>query len=348
MSSFVARISSREIIKRCIHFQYPPRVGLYFPRFGCDDTVNVFDFYLRDENGVDPWGLMWEVHPDIPSIGMPKRPLVERIEDLDKLRAPDPKEFAARVAGRWSGSNRFHTNPIPEPLPVFSLKSLTPEQRNKYRYIAASCGIWEIPRFLRGMEALCEDMMFDPELAHRLIGFCADFWVAFLEELAPLKGEIDALYMFDDWGTQQAAMIGPALWRQFFAKPYRRIAEAAHAQDMDFWLHSCGRVTNLIGDFIEAGVDLLNPFQSGACGYEEVAEKFAGKICFLTTVDTQSTLTHGAPAQVLAECKRLAKWQTPRGGLIVGGYHYDTPEENERVVFDYFRKAPAMEGGINL
>ncbi|MDD5706395.1 MAG: uroporphyrinogen decarboxylase family protein [Kiritimatiellae bacterium] len=330
-------MTSREIIKRCIHFQDPPRVGMYFSRFGHDDTIDVFDFYLRDEHGVDPWGITWMVHPDFPSIGMPKAPLVSSLEDLDKLRAPDPKEYAARVAGTWTGQDPFRPTVVPASVPVLSLKSLTKAQRDKYRFVAASCGIWEVPHNLRGMEALCEDMLLNPELAHRLIAFCTDFWVNFLRELAPLKGEVDALYMFDDWGTQQNAMIGPPMWREFFAKPYRRIADAAHAMGMDFWLHSCGRVTSLIGEFIEAGIDLLNPFQSGACGYEEVAQKYAGKICFLTTVDTQSTLTHGTPEQVLAECKRLATWKTPHGGLIVGSYSYDAPEANERVVYDFFK-----------
>ena len=85
-------------------------------------------------------------------------------------------------------------------------------------------------------------------------------------------------------------------------------------------------------------MDLVNPYQSGICGYEEVAAQYAGKIAFMTTVDSQSTLTHGTPAQVLAECKRLDKWRTSHGGLIVASYNYDTPEENERVVFDYFRQ----------
>jgi hypothetical protein len=31
-------MTPREVLKRCIHFQSPPRVGLYFSRFGWDDT----------------------------------------------------------------------------------------------------------------------------------------------------------------------------------------------------------------------------------------------------------------------------------------------------------------------
>lgn len=318
MSSTATAMSPREVIKRCIHFQDPPRVGFYFGRFGWDDTVDVFDFFVKDEHGTDPWGITWVIHPDFPSIGIPKEYPAERIDDIDKLRAPDPQEFARRVAA--------------------NVKALTPEQRQKYRFIATSSGIWERIQYFRGIQNICEDLVVNPDVAHRLIGLCTDFWVAFLEALAPMKGELDALYMFDDWGTQQDVMISPAMWREFFAKPYRRITDAAHANGMDYWLHSCGRVTNLMGDFIEAGMDLISPYQSGTCGYEEVAAKYAGKVAFMTTVDSQSTLTHGSPKQVLAECKRLATWKTPHGGLIVGGYSYDTPEENERVVFDYFRQ----------
>ncbi len=316
-------MTPREIVKRCIHFQNPPRVGMYFNRFGWDDTVDVFDFFIKDEHGTDPWGITWVVHPDFPSIGIPKQHPAEKLEDVCRLRAPDPKEFAARVFA--------------------NLKKLTPDQRRKYRFIATSSGIWERIQYFRGMENVFEDLACNQEVAHGLIKLCTDFWVEFLEELAPAKGELDALYMFDDWGTQQDVMISPEMWRTFFAKPYRRITDAAHANGMDFWLHSCGCVTNLIGDFISAGMDLVSPFQSGTCGYEKVAEKYAGRIAFLTSVDSQSTLTHGSPEQVLAECRRLDKWRTPHGGLIIGSYNYDTPEANERVVFDYFREGRRPE-----
>jgi uroporphyrinogen decarboxylase len=310
-------MTPREVIQRTIHFADPPQFGFYFGRFGVDDTVDVFDFFRKDENGVDPWGITWTVHPDIPSIGIPKDHPVKSRADLDKISAPDPKVYAA--------------------MTMENLRNLTPEQREKYRFVATSSGIWERIQYYRGMEQIFDDLVFDEEMVDYLLNLCTDFWVAYIEALTPVKDELDAIYMFDDWGTQQDIMISLPMWRRFFAKPYRRITDAAHANGMDFWLHSCGRVTNLIGDFADVGMDLVNPYQSGTCGYEEVAERFAGKIAFLTTVDSQSTLTHGTPEQVLAEVQRLQHWSTPHGGLIVGSYNYDTPEENERTVFNYFQ-----------
>ncbi|HEY3398912.1 MAG TPA: uroporphyrinogen decarboxylase family protein [Armatimonadota bacterium] len=309
-------LTSREIIKRVIHFQDPPRVGLYFSRFGVDDTVDVFDFHIRDAHNVDPWGVQWVTHPDVPSLGQVKEHLVKTMADVAKLTPPDPVYYVQQVRE--------------------ALARLTPEQRDKYRFIATSSGIWEVSRYLRGMAELMEDMVLDPALVDAVVAFSADYWVAFLEELAPLADEIDAIWMFDDWGTQSDVMISPTMWRRYFGPHYRRIVAAAHALGMDFWLHSCGRVTNLIGDFIDVGMDLVNPYQSKTCGYEEVAEKFAGKIAFLATVDTQATLTRGTVAQVKSEIPRVAKWGTEHGGLIVSNYNYDTPEENEQAVLDYF------------
>lgn len=311
-------MTSREIMKRAIHFNDPPRVGMYFGRFGWDDTVDAFEWFIKDEHGTDPWGTTFVVHPDFPSIGIPREHPIQTPDDVDKIKVPSVREFAART--------------------VTSVRALTPEQQKKYRFIATSSGIWERIQYFRGMESIMEDLILNPELVDRLLGTCVDFWVDYIKALAPIRGEIDAIYMFDDWGTQLGPMIGPAMWQRFFAKHYRRITDTAHELGMDFWLHSCGCVTDLIPSFIEVGMDLINPYQSGTCGYERVARDFAGKVAFLTTVDTQSTLTHGTPEQVLAECRRLEKWGTEHGGFVIGGYSYDTPEANERVVFDYFRK----------
>lgn len=309
-------MTSREIIRRCVHFENPPRVGFYMGGPEIDDTVIVFDFFMKDEHGRDPWGQEWVVHPEIPTIGMIKEYPLAEVFELSRVKAPDAKDFAQRVAR--------------------SIANLSPAQRDKYRVIATSSGIWERSQNLRGLETLCEDLVLRPELVHQVVNFCADFWVAFLKELAPLKGKVDAIYMFDDWGTQLDAMVSPAMWREFFAEPYRRITTAAHQSGLDFWLHSCGRVTNLIEEFIAVGMDLVNPYQSATCGYEEVARRYAGRIAFLTLPDSQSTMPKAPPAQIVDECHQVARWGTSRGGLIVAVGQYDAPPESTKLVYDTF------------
>ena len=311
-------MNSREIIKRCVHFDQPPRVGLYFGIFGeeWNDTVNVFEFFVKDENGVDPWGTKFTDILEASTIGIPLDYPLADDPDPSQLTIPDPKVYADMV--------------------IENLRNLAPEKKDKYRFIAASSGIWERVQYFRGMEQIMQDMLFDADYVHRLLKLCTDFWVEFLGELASVADELDGIYMFDDWGTQENIMVSPAMWREFFAAPYRRITQATHDNGMDFWLHSCGCVTKLIGDFIDVGMDLVNPYQSKTCGYEQVAEQYAGKIAFLTTVDTQRTLPGGSKQQILDECELLKSWGTDQGGLIVAGYGYDIPQENEQLVLDFF------------
>jgi hypothetical protein len=73
--------------------------------------------------------------------------------------------------------------------------------------------------------------------------------------------------------------------------------------------------------FIDVGADVLNMQQPQAYGLKEFGRSFAGKVCFLTTVDIQATLPTGGPKTVRAEARDLVRyWSTPEGGFIVFNY----------------------------
>lgn len=74
----------------------------------------------------------------------------------------------------------------------------------------------------------------------------------------------------------------------------------------------------------DAGVDVIN-MQPQVNGIAEVGRRFAGKICFLTTVDVQKTLPSGDLEKIRSEAHELVKsWSTPDGGFIV--FNYGSPE----------------------
>lgn len=313
-------MNSREIVKRVVEFRSPPRVGLIFPRMM--DVDYVFDFFQKDANGIDLWGSKWMVHPDYPSTGYVHEHPLTTLNSMAAWRPPAVSRFAAMTKAS-----------LDKRLPSL-------EKADKYRIVAMSTGIWERLQYLRGMELAMMDFVEHPEAIRGLLRRLTDAWLEYIEGLAPFAREIDALFMFDDWGTQTAAMISPAMWREFFLPEYRRLSSAIHAKGMHFWLHSCGMVTELLPGFIEADIDTVNPFQSGTCGYETVAERFCGKIAFATTVDIQTTLKTGPVEKILAECERLARWGSEKGGLIVRSYNYDIPPAHEEAVLEYFLSHP--------
>ncbi len=313
-------MNSREILKRAVEFRCPPRVGLIFPRMM--DVDYVFDFFQKDAQGVDLWGTRWTVHPDYPSIGYVQDHPLTTLGDMAAWRPPPSERFVQMTEASLASQ----------------LPSL--ERADKYRIIATSSGIWERLQYLRGIEQAMMDFSEHPAAIRDLLERLTHTWLDYIEGLTPFAAEIDALFMFDDWGTQSAPMISPTMWHEFFLESYRSLAAACHERGMHFWLHSCGKVTELLQGFIAAGIDVVNPFQSGTCGYEQVADLCRGKIAFATTVDIQTTLKTGPIEKILAECERLARWGTEQGGLIVRAYGYDIPPEHEDVVLEYFLSHP--------
>ena len=127
--------------------------------------------------------------------------------------------------------------------------------------------------------------------------------------------------MTDDWGTQQAAFISMDLWRDFFFPRYKRIFDAMHEGGQDVWVHSCGKVNEIIQGYIDAGVDAVNLQQPRALGIEKVGKAFAGKICFQSLCDIQHTLPFKGPEEIRREARLLLeRWGTEDGGFILSDY----------------------------
>jgi uroporphyrinogen decarboxylase len=99
-------------------------------------------------------------------------------------------------------------------------------------------------------------------------------------------------------------------------------------------LHSDGSIASLIPDFIEIGVDILNPVQYTAEKMDLASLKrdFGSDICFWGGgVDTQQTLPFGTPEQVSDEVKRCIDTLAPGGGFVFATVHNITegvPLEN--------------------
>ncbi len=153
---------------------------------------------------------------------------------------------------------------------------------------------------------------------------------------------IDTLYMTStDFGVQCSMMLSPDIYKEYYKPYHKTVADWVHKNtNWKVWLHSCGAVEPIIEDFIDAGVDCLNPVQITATGMEPEAlvEKFGGRIVFWGGCsNTQWTLQNGTVEEVEAETRRLASTLNSKGGLIGAAVHniqYNTPAENIVKMFE--------------
>ncbi len=110
-----------------------------------------------------------------------------------------------------------------------------------------------------------------------------------------------------------------------------------HAQ---VFFHTDGYVEPLIEDFIEIGVDILNPIQTSAgkmADLKSLKSKYGDRIVFCGAIDTHRVLPFGTPDDVREEVKRVIKTLGPGGGFMLGAVHTimnDVPAQNVLAMVD--------------
>ncbi len=187
-------------------------------------------------------------------------------------------------------------------------------------------GVLETASWLRGLEQFFMDLAADPDLACAIMDRVLEWKLAYYEHVLGRIGDVvDVFFEGDDVGTQQSLLVSPDAYRRY-VKPrqaalFRTIHERSRAKVA---LHSCGAVRPLIRDFIEIGVEILNPVQVSAVGMDpaDVKAEFGREIAFWGGgVDTQRVLWSGTAQEVRDEVRRRVDALAPGGGWVFSAVH---------------------------
>jgi uroporphyrinogen decarboxylase len=195
---------------------------------------------------------------------------------------------------------------------------------------------------LQGMEKLMTNLALEPEFAVDLLSRCAELCKRLMGHfLRALDGNVDIIKIGDDLGTQASLLMSPRMYRRML-KPIHAdyIAFIRERTDAKVFFHSDGDVFPLIDDFIEMGIDILNPIQTSAgrmADLPELKRRYGGKIVFCGGIDTHRVLPHGTPAEVRDEVRRVIGILGEGGGYMLGAVHTimnDVPAENVLAMVD--------------
>ena len=223
----------------------------------------------------------------------------------------------------------------------------------KYNYPLVATGgplffsLYQIGQELFGYEKFFTFMGSDPELMHCWLEFLTSTSIKRLGKYLQVLGPyIDVIMMGDDYGLQTSLQMSPEMFRRLF-KPYlERVCTAVKgfAPGIKILLHSCGSVAPIIPDFIDVGIDALNPVQITAAGMDPawLKKEFGREIVFWGGgVRTQSTLVKGTVEEVAAEVRALVEIFKPGGGYIFCPIHdiqEEVPPEKVLAIFDTAKK----------
>ncbi len=300
-------MNSREIVKRAIKFNRPERVPLFFPWLGVSD-IHYFKLKNRPKiEGKDQWGTVWR-KPDsktgIVNMGYVIDVPIKNLNEVETHKFPNPSE----------------------PFRYEDLEKEIERAGEKYRLLGW-LNFFEKAWELCGIENLFIAFYEKPEQIHKLLERISDYIMEILQNIQKYKGKIDGFYFGDDWGTENSLWVSIKTFREFFKPRYKEIISKVHSLGMDVWLHSDGRINEVIEEFIAIGLDVVNIQSPHVLGIEEISRRYSGRIAFNCTVDLQKTLPFASKREIENEAKMLIeKWGTPEGGFI--GTDYGATQED--------------------
>jgi uroporphyrinogen decarboxylase len=238
--------------------------------------------------------------------------------------------------------------PWPDPLDPARYEGVEESVRHLYETtdlaICARLGgnIWEMGNYLVGQEKWLMWVALYPDFCRALLQRIADIQkVMYMEGLKIIGKYLSVLRLGgEDFGTQAGLLISPKMFRSL-VKPIlkdvylsvkERLVDMGNT-DCKLMLHSCGGVEPLIEDFMEMGVEVLDPVQTRAKNMNALSlkQKYGDRLSFHGGIDTQGILPFGTEEEVIEEVKRKLECFAPGGGYILCPTHNvqaDVPGRN--------------------
>jgi len=285
---------------------------------------------------VDEWGITRQrvnLEEGIYYVEMVDNPLNDAtIEDRERYPWPDPYD-EGRIEGLAAETKLYR------------------EQTDYTVMSHLSGSIWEMSAYLCGFENLHLNIALNPGFIEALLGKLCELQIAMYEvTLREVGSYIDVLRLAgEDLGTQIGPMISPEQFRQIVKPRLKTLVTFAgdtlrkYNPNGKVLLHSCGDIYPFIEDFIECGVDILDPLQPRAAemDHRRIKAEYGDRLCFHGGIDIQHTLPSGTPAEVAFEIRQAVAILGQGGGYILAPAHNvqgDVPPENLIAMAEAVRK----------
>lgn len=213
---------------------------------------------------------------------------------------------------------------------------------DKALMIVCGCNLFEWGTFLRRMDNFLMDLLCEPDQVARMLDQLLERHLATLAKVCDSVGDVvDIIRFGDDLGMTSGPFMDVDTYRSLFKPRHKQLCDyvKTHSQ-MHTFIHSCGSISSLMPDLIEAGIEIFNPVQTNARQMEpEFLKKEFGQDCTFWGggVETVGTLNNGTPEQVREQVLERLEIMSAGGGFVFNTVHNilpDVPPQNILVMFD--------------
>lgn len=219
------------------------------------------------------------------------------------------------------------------------------QSTDKALLVVCGCNLFEWGTFLRRMDNFLMDLMCDHYNVEKLLDELMIRHLSTLEKVCNAVGDIvDIIRFGDDLGMTNGPFMDVETYRTLFKPRHKMLCDYVKANSkMHTFIHSCGSISLLMPDLIEAGIEIFNPVQTNSWKMSpDFLKTEFGKDCTFWGggIETVGTLNNGTPQQVRDQVfDRLEKFSSG-GGYVFNTVHNimpDVPPHNIVAMFEAVR-----------
>jgi hypothetical protein len=234
-------MKSKEIIRRVLEFDDPPRIGYSFNNPNPSDIAVDYGFKVTSNSLATDTIFEWGPYPE----------LLEKVPGFAGEVCRMNGNIYGRLGGKtkgecvrgaledgWEDLERYidtWVSPYSDKgaYRTDDLSLWCEKNRDKFT-VAAIMSLQAIARDARKMDNMLMDTVLETDNLIRLVDACADAAVAQVDILSGYG--VDSAIIYDDWGLQHSLLISPESWREIWKKPYARVKDewAQYARE-DFY-----------------------------------------------------------------------------------------------------------------
>jgi len=234
----------------------------------------------------------------------------ETARDIEKYPWPDPLD-----------PSRFH-----------GLKEKITEciSHRKKAFVCGrmSAGMWEHATWMAGHEKFFMDMLCNKPLIHALMEKMLEVKMKYWKKYLSMTGEHDVIISTaDDLGAQNTLLVSLDLYKEMIWPYHNRLFEFLKKQgkgEVYIFFHSDGAIYDALPLLIEAGVDIINPWQVNCKGMDHVAKfkkEYGRDLAVWGGSCDPKILEFGTSEEVQTETRKRIEEFAPGGGFIFAPIH---------------------------
>ena len=185
------------------------------------------------------------------------------------------------------------------------------------------CGFWfgydVLQGWIVGTERMLMALADKPDWCVEMFNCCLDMSIAQFEMILDAGYKFDAMHWCDDLGYKHHQFMSMRMYRKLLKPVHERAIDWAHSKGMYACMHSCGDVHALVPEWVEMGLDCLDPLEVKAgMNPVDLKEQFGDKLVLRGGIN--AVLWDNLDA-ILAEMEKTVPTLKQDGGYVFSSDH---------------------------